>query len=110
MSFAGPILNKTQELKKGRYLRRWGRRLKRMSFSREDAIILAYGNFGLNADGRLAAVEAIITTDLRLAAHFNDKRAEIESRSKRMTENLQPPYSTLELPVVLTAAEVLKLV
>ena len=110
ISVAGPILAATQQLTKGRYLRRWSRRLRRLSFSREDGVILAYGNFGVNADGKLAVAEAIITTDLRLASHFNDKRVEIEARFKRMTENLHEPYSTLELPVVLTAAEVLKLV
>lgn len=45
--FAGPILADTHPLKKVRYLRRWARRLTEFAFSSEDAIILAYGSFGL---------------------------------------------------------------
>ncbi len=109
MSVAGPILATTQQLAKGRYLRRWSRRLRRLSFSREDGVILAYGSFGVDFNRKLTAIEAVVTTDLRMASHFDDKRAVIEERFRRMTENLNEPYSTLELPTVLTAAEVLKL-
>ena len=63
----------------------------------------------VDSDSKLAAVEAVVTTDLRLASHFNDKQAVIEDRFARMASNLSDPYSTLQLPSVMTAAEVLEL-
>jgi len=47
--FATALLMHTRALQKGRYyLRRWARSLRDISFSPEDAIVLAYGSFGLN--------------------------------------------------------------
>lgn len=108
--YVGSLLSVTCELQKGRYLRRWARRLREVSFSREDAIILAYGSFGLSPRSNLVPVEMIVTTDLKLVANFEHRKAEIESRFERTTQHLLDPYSTLELPAVLSAAEVLKLV
>ena len=41
--FSTALLAQTRTLQKGRYLRRWARRLRDVSFSSEDAIVLAYG-------------------------------------------------------------------
>ena len=68
--FAAPLLTETRCLKKARYLRRWARRLKEFAFSTEDAIILAYGSFGLDVESKALGVDAIITTDTRLAEHY----------------------------------------
>lgn len=108
-SVAAPLLADTRELQKGRYLRRWARRLRGMAFSPEDAIILAYGNFGIDWQARLIAVEVIVTTDLKLAAHFLDQRDKIEARFTAMVSNLPEPYSKLRLPFVITTTDLLKL-
>lgn len=50
--FAAPILADTRALKKARYLRRWARRLTDFAFSSEDAIVLAYGSFGLDVESK----------------------------------------------------------
>jgi hypothetical protein len=105
--FAAPLLADLQPLKKGRYLRRWARRLRDSGFSPEDAIILAYGSFGVTADLSSLGVEAIITTDLKLAAKYQDNYVEIERRFEEMVNALAGTYATLSLPQVLTTTEVL---
>jgi hypothetical protein len=61
--FASPILADTRPLMKARYLRRWARRLTEFGFSSEDAIVVAYGSFGLDVESQSVGVDAIITTD-----------------------------------------------
>jgi hypothetical protein len=105
--FAAPLMAETRILKKGRYLRRWARRLKDFSFSPEDAMLLAYGSFGVDLHFQSVGVEAIITTDLKLASHYQAKFQEIENRFKDMIINLPEPYASLSLPDVITAGTVL---
>lgn len=106
--FASALLAFTIELQKGNYHRRWARRLRELSFSREDAVILAYGNFGVNSISSLVAVQTIITTDQKLVANYDYRQAEIELRFARMIQNLAEPYSKFELPEVLTVASYLE--
>jgi len=73
------VLNHTQALRKGRYLRRWARRLREYAFSREDAVILAYGSFGVDLDAPSIGVDVIVTGDLKLVTNFNTRSAEIKS-------------------------------
>ena len=108
--FAAPILADTHPLKKARYLRRWARRLTEFGFSSEDAIVLAYGSFGLDAESQTVGVEAIITTDIRLADRYNQRHPEIKNRFNDMITNLPEAYRQLELPQVLTTATVLTFV
>lgn len=108
--FAAPILAETHPLTKARYLRRWARRLTEFAFSSEDAIILAYGSFGLDVESRTVGVEAIITTDIRLADRYNQRHPEIKNRFNDMITNLPEAYRQLELPQVLTTATVLTFV
>lgn len=105
--FSAAILADTQALKKGRYLRRWARRLRELAFSPEDAIVIAYGSFGIDLNRHSVGVEAIVTGDLKLAAHFNAKYAEIKERFDNMILNLSEPYRQLTLPAVITTAAVL---
>jgi hypothetical protein len=100
-------LAETRALKKGRYLRRWVRRLRDFAFSSEDAIIFAYGSFGLDVESRTVGVEALITTDIRLAEHYERRQAEIKNRFDDMIVNLPEAYALLSLPQVLTTAAVL---
>lgn len=105
--FAAPLLAETRPLKKARYLRRWARRLTDFAFSSEDAIVLAYGSFGLDVESKTVGVDAIITTDIRLAEHYERRHAEIENRFNDMIVNLPEAYALLRLPNVLTTAAIL---
>jgi hypothetical protein len=105
--FAPPILADTRTLRKARYLRRWARRLKDFSFSAEDAIVLAYGSFGVDPLSGMVGADAIITTDIRLAKRYDDQYDQIEKRFKDMVANLSESYSALTLPQIATTAEVL---
>jgi hypothetical protein len=107
--FAAPLLAETRPLKKARYLRRWARRLTDFAFSSEDAIVLAYGSFGLDVESKTVGVDAIITTDIRLAEHYERRQAEIKNRFNDMIVNLPEPYAALRLPQVLTTAVILSI-
>ena len=105
--FAAPFLAQTSSLQKGRYLRRWARRLRELTFAPEDAIVVAYGSFGI--DGRVPSigVEAIVTNDLKLASHFHAHHVEIAHRFHDMIAQLPAPYTALTLPAVVTTASIL---
>ena len=77
------------------------------AFSSEDAIVLAYGSFGLDVESKTVGVDAIITTDIRLAEHYERRQAEIKNRFHDMIVNLPEPYAALRLPQVLTTAAIL---
>ncbi len=110
--FAVPVLAETRPLKKARYLRRWSRRLTEFAFSSEDAIILAYGSFGLDEESQTVGVDAIVTTDSRLAEHYERRHTEIKIKNRfdDMIVNLPEPYKGLTLPQVVTTATVLTFV
>ena len=108
--FAAPILSDTRPLKKARYLRRWARRLTEFGFSSEDAIVLAYGSFGLDVESQTVGVDAILTTDIRLADRYSQRHVEIKARFTDMITNLPKAYRELRLPYVLTTATVLTFV
>jgi hypothetical protein len=91
-------------------LRRWARRLTDFAFSPEDAIVLAYGSFGFDVASKTVGVEAIITTDIRLAEHYERRTAEIKKRFDDMIVNLPQAYAVLSLPKVLTTAAILAMV
>jgi hypothetical protein len=108
--FAAPLLTETPPLKKARYLRRWARRLTEFAFSAEDAIILAYGSFGLDVESQTVGVDAIITTDIRLANRFSQRHPEIKGRFDNMIVSLPESYRRLTLPQIVTTATVLTFV
>jgi hypothetical protein len=105
--FAAPFLAETSPSQKGRYLRRWARRLRALMFAPEDAIIVAYGSFGIDARLPSVGVEAIVTNDVRLATHFHTRQAEIARRFQDMIAQLPAPYAALTLPTVVTTASIL---
>jgi len=107
--FADEFLADTQTLKKGRYLRRWARRLRELSFSPEDAIVVAYGSFGIDLTRQAVGVEAIVTGDLKLVAHFNARQEEIRERFEGMISSLSTPYQTLALPSIMIPTDILTL-
>lgn len=108
--YAKAILNSSESLRKGRYLRRWARRLRGMAFSREDAIVLAYGSFGVAPNLQTAGVEVIVTNDFKLATNFNAQQVKIQARFEQMIFNLPEPYASLKLPAVMTTAALLAVI
>lgn len=106
--FAAPLLAEAQPLLKGRYLRRWARRLRDAGFSPEDAVVIAYGSFGVSSDRASVGVDMIVTTDLKMALRYNQNFNEIQSRFNDMRTNLTPAYAALRLPEILTSADVLR--
>jgi hypothetical protein len=105
--FAAPFLAETYPLQKGRYLRRWARRVRALTFAPEDAIVAAYGSFGIDARGPSVGVEAIVTNDVRLATNFHTHQAEIACRFYDMIAQLPAPYAALTLPTVVTTSSIL---
>ena len=105
--YAKAILSNSEALQKGRYLRRWSRRLRSLAFSREDAIVLAYGSFGVAPNLQVAGVEVIVTNDFKLAANFAAQQMKIQARFEQMIFSLPEPYASLKLPAVMTTAALL---
>lgn len=105
--FAAVLLAQTQALKKGRYLRRWARRLREEGFSPEDAIVIAYGSFGVDLHSQRVGVEVVITNDLRLAANFSTRITAIRNHFEQMIIQLPEPYRGLTLPKIVVTAAVL---
>jgi hypothetical protein len=100
--YAKAILDNTVTLRKGRYLRRWSRRLRSLAFSREDACMVAYASFGLDAHSQIPNIEALVTNDFRLVNNFTAQRPKIKERFERMIVHLPDPYLKAKLPAVLT--------
>lgn len=76
-------------------------------FAPEDAIVVAYGSFGIDLRIPSIGVEATVTTDQRLATHFHTRFAEIAHRFHDMIAQLLTPYAVLTLPAVVTTARIL---
>lgn len=101
------LLADCRTLRKGRYLRRWARRLRGFDFSPEDAIVVAHGSFGIADDLTQIGAEMIVTIDLKLAARYEENFSDIERRFRDMVSALPAAYATLTLPRVMTTADVL---
>lgn len=100
--YAKAILNSTVTLRKGRYLRRWARRLRSLAFSREDTCIIAYASFGLDERSQIPNIEALVTNDFRLVNNFGSQYSKVKDRFEKMVINLPDPYLKLKIPAVLT--------
>ncbi|MGE0822511.1 MAG: hypothetical protein AB7G75_22335 [Candidatus Binatia bacterium] len=105
--FAAALQAQTLTLQKGRYLRRWARRLRDEGFSPEDAIVLAYGSFGVDLQAQRVGVEFVITHDLRLVTNFTNRFAAIRSRFEQMVLQLPEPYQRLTFPGVMATTAIL---
>ncbi len=103
------LVDRTQVLYPVRYTRRWARRLREMSFGREDAYLLSLATFSTDRikQGRILGVHAFLTYDERMVRQFYARLPLIEVRFKRMTAQLDPPYCFARLPRVCTPADVL---
>ncbi len=84
----------------GRYFKRWARRLRMRTFSREDAKVLALGTFGTNEAGEILGVHIIVTYDRPLLTKWELEREEIAEHLLAMTGNLRSPFAQARLPDV----------
>ncbi|MGH9838981.1 MAG: hypothetical protein ACREEM_09365 [Blastocatellia bacterium] len=69
--------------------------------------MIAYASFGIDSNSQLAEIEVFVTNDNHLATNFRVEHKKITTRFNRMVSNLRDPYSRLQLPDVMTTAEVL---
>lgn len=57
------FLRRVEILYPARYFKRWARRLRQRTFTREDARLLALGSFGTDAEGNILGADVIVTLD-----------------------------------------------
>lgn len=102
------IVDRTTVLYPVKYTKRWARRLREMGFGREDAYLLSLATFGTDQleGGRILGVHVLATYDYRLQNHFETMQSQAETRLRRMTVQLSPPYDDARLPAVETPDQI----
>lgn len=101
------ILSDLRELKPGKYLRRWARRLRQHGFTREDARVLSNATFGVDIIAQKLGVDALATLDTHMINNFNAHYEIINTRLHRMTTQLGMPYKDAALPWVASPDDIL---
>ncbi len=102
------LLDSTQPLYPGPYTRRWQRRVRETTgLTPEDAMILARGVFGTDAQRTLLGVHAIVTADQRMLNGYRHETTQLQQRLWRMTVQLNPSFDQAVLPRVLSPEEAL---
>jgi hypothetical protein len=96
-------------LERGRYLRRWARRLREEGLGSEDAVIVSYASFGVDVAGERFGSEAVLTTDYALVSRYQDRHARIHRRFHQMTCQLAEPYRRAVLPTLLAPEDLFHL-
>jgi len=94
------FLERVEVLCHGRYFKRWARRLREQTFTREDAKVLALGTFGTDEAGQILGVHTIVTYDQPMLRKWDQDREKIAQRLQDMTTNLQAPFDRATLPDV----------
>jgi hypothetical protein len=94
------FLERVEVLYPGRYLKRWARRLRKRTFTREDAKVLALGTFGTDEAGQILGVHMIVTYDRAMLRKWEQEPEEIAEHLLDMTANLQAPFAQARLPDV----------
>lgn len=99
------LLSDIRVLEKGKYLRRWARRLRDFGFTREDSVILSNGIFGVDTIMQTLGVSIIVTTDLRMIRNYRGHFDDIDTRLRNMKKNLLKPYFHVEFPELISVTE-----
>lgn len=68
------FLKRVEVLYHGRYFKRWARRLREQTFTREDAKVLALGTFGTDEAGQILGVHTIVTYDRSVLRKWDQDR------------------------------------
>lgn len=103
------FLNEVEVVRRGRYFKRWARRMREHGFTREDAKVLSYATFGLDPKGFMLEGVLVITFDRSFLANFEAHREVLGRRLRAMTVQLQAPYRDASMPVVATPENVLSM-
>jgi hypothetical protein len=101
------LLPSLRVLQRGKYLRRWARRLREEGLSPEDAVIVSHASFGIDETAQTFGLEVILTTDYALKTHYEQRFPRISRRFEQMTCQLKEPYAGASLPRILRPEEVL---
>ena len=101
------LLNEVTPIRRGRYFARWAHRLRESGFTREDALVLSYGTFGLPPGDLIVGVSAVVTFGRPMIHNFEAQGARLRRRLTAMTVQLSPPYADAALPRVLTVDDLL---
>lgn len=101
------ILPLLKILDRGRYLKRWARRLTDFDFTYEDSKIISHACFGINLITQKLGTDVIITNDQKLIDRYNLNFTEIEDRFTRMVLSLAPPYQNASLPSIVAPEKLL---
>lgn len=101
------FLNEVKVVRRGRYFKRWARRLREHGFTREDAKVLSYATFGLDPNDNMLGLTFVVTFDRALLANFEAHREVLIQRLRTMTAQLRDPYRGASMPVVTTPKHVL---
>ena len=104
---ARALLLTVSVLARGKYSRRWARRLRTFGFTGEDANILSLGSFGVSDDLPGLGANIIVTFDLPMIHNFTVRRSAIEKRFTAMTTQLPSPFSLARLPRLATVEAIL---
>ncbi len=94
------FLKRVEVLYPARYFKRWVRRLRERTFTREDAKVLALGTFGTDDAGQILGVHIIVTHDQPMVRKWELEREKIAERLLEMTSDLQEPFAHARLPKV----------
>lgn len=98
----------TTSLQKGRYLRRWARRLNAYNFTPEDATLISTASFGLDTERRTFGAEVIVTLDQPMMTNYRRHLSQIQDQFQALRQNLAEPYHRVRLPDLWTPAGVLQ--
>jgi hypothetical protein len=68
------FLDTVETMYAGKYFKRWARRLRECSFTREDAKVLGLATYGTDAAGEILGIEVIVTFDQSLINNYEVQR------------------------------------
>ena len=103
------FLDTVETMYASKYFKRWARRLREYSFTREDAKALGLATYGTDAAGEILGVEVIVTFDRPLINNYEAHRPAPERRLQAMTAQLSLPFQNTGLPEVMHPVESLLL-
>jgi len=82
------FLKRVDVLHPSRYFKRWARRLRERTFTREDAKVLTLGTFGTDEAGRILGAHVVVTYDRPVIRKWEQERAKVAEHLLAMTSNL----------------------
>lgn len=100
------FLGRVEVIVPARYFKRWTRRLRDYSFTKEDAAVLALGTFGTNEAKNILGVKIVATFDQPMINQWSVKQSAILKRLEAIRENVPAPYNQAELPQVLRPEQI----